>query len=227
MVGASMGASLTSCSVQGTILAPQGLSLVEFGKTDDLDRHTALPFLKVFLSTKIRSFTTENRTYLLPIGGQALPIYFDLTDALPASNLRIDIVITNKALYLSGAQNTILSATTPRGALVLAAEQRNVAVGDGGVISFLVTCGVSQFYTSLNSISYRITDANLKRPNVLISQKEGATRMATSSTFDVTCSQYSTLYYYAGIIGSEVLSQAQVIQRVLSFPQSDITSAYD
>jgi len=50
--------------------------------------------------------------------------------------------------------------------MTLAAGTTNIAVGDGGVISFVITCGVSQYYTALNSISYRVVAANLKRPLV-------------------------------------------------------------
>jgi hypothetical protein len=79
-----MGYAQTTCFVAGNQNAPEGLSLIEFGKTDDLDKHTALPFLKVFLSKATFQISTENTTYNLPIGGLALPFYFDFSGKVPS-----------------------------------------------------------------------------------------------------------------------------------------------
>lgn len=79
-----MGYATTTCYVSGNQKAPEGLSLIEFGKTDDLDKHTALPFLKIFLSKASFQLSTESSSYDLPIGGLALPIYFDFSEKIPS-----------------------------------------------------------------------------------------------------------------------------------------------
>lgn len=81
--------------------ANKGLALVELSKTDDIGIHTQVPFLKVIVDRKIYKFDPEISTLTIPLSGRSLPIKFNMSQVLPAYDIKIDGLIqrTDGGLY--------------------------------------------------------------------------------------------------------------------------------
>lgn len=225
-INAPMGHSFAAFSIAGTNKAPQGLQLIEFAKTDDFDRHTPLPFLRIFLQQQTYPLRTETNLYTLAIGGQAPPILFNLTDNLPTTNLRIEATISTDRVYFKSKSSVTFGPLSGRvNAFIIAAEDSGVVVGDSGIVDFKVQGIYEQYYTSLDSVSFRIVESIKRRPMINL-QAIGTERGPDYVTFAASCTQYGTIYYSLSINGSEILYSEDIYNRAVSFPEPSILDYY-
>lgn len=78
--------------------------------------------------------------YTLPVGGQALPLLFNFTDKLPAGNLRIEGTISNEKIYFKSKSSlTFGPSASSIGALVIAAEDNGINVGDSAILTLSIS----------------------------------------------------------------------------------------
>ncbi|CAD8052806.1 unnamed protein product [Paramecium sonneborni] len=220
---APMGQAYTTFTIAGTSKAPQGLQLIEFAKTDDFEKHTQLPFLRVFLSQTFCTLNTEMTLYQLTLGGQALPILFNLTDCQPAANLRIEATSDTDKIYFKSKSSITFGLNQKVGAFLFASEDSGISVGDSGLISFQVSGSYQKYYTTVNPISYRIIDINKKRP---LSNLYSIDRGSNYVKFLVTCNQYAVVYYYISINGSEILYPEEIQQKTFLWIEPSIDDYY-
>lgn len=219
-------------------LSQPTLYALAFTKTNDtLGLYSLVPALRVVVSSAICSLKAAETSYTIPIGGATLPIIINASQCIPIDNISITASFSAYSSELKASTdltNPLLSSQSLDGLyyLVVTHTPGSLPANSSITLSLAISGPQSGYYSAIPSVQLNSTSLNTSTivPIAILPAIIGGVA-STSVTFQMQCTQPSTIYWAVGLTPSVLSMTALDMQaRIISAADglhTNFTEVYD
>lgn len=142
-----------------------GLYELQFTKTGDTNnKYTSIPPLSLVVNTQKCSLTTQSNSYIIPLGGQTLPVIISGINCIPVDFITITpiipILLSSEVNLLADLSSTTLRSSVIDGRLYFIFKHTagSLAVGSSVTVTFSITGTNSGRYNTISPITLTFVD---------------------------------------------------------------------